>query len=209
MDQDASPSKPLCLGVMGGIASGKSTVGQLLAGPEGVILDADRLAREALESDAGRAFLRERFGPDSLGPDGKPDREALARKIFSEPEARADLEGWIHPRVRERIRAGLEGARTRGVRRVVLDVPLLLENNEQHGLADLCDFLIFVDSNPDERDARARERRGWSEGEVARREAAQLPLEEKRERAHFVIRNRGSLEDLDAAVRDVLSRVTT
>lgn len=209
MDRDAPPAKPLCLGVLGGIASGKSAVARLLAGGEGEILDADRLAREALGSEAGRTFLLERFGPEVLTSRGEPDREALAALVFSEPDARADLEGWIHPRVRERIRAGLEEARARGARRVVLDVPLLLENNEQHGLADLCDFLIFVDSDPDERDARARERRGWSEGEVARREAAQLSLEQKRERAHFVIVNRGTLEDLDAAVRDVLDRVTT
>jgi len=95
--------------------------------------------------------------------------------------------------------ASLSAARAAGIPRVVLDVPLLLENDAQHGLAGLCDVLVFVDSPADERDRRAQRERGWSRGEVARREAAQLPLLEKKKRAHHVIENNQGLEELTRA----------
>ncbi len=197
---------PLVLGVLGGIASGKSYVARALAGPSGRVIQADLLAHEALASPEGAAFVAERFGSEALGPDGLPDRTRLGRIAFEsgDPEAgRAALralEDWIHPRVRARILALLEEARAAGARPVVLDVPLLLENDAQHGLARACDVLIFVDTAAADREARAVERRGWSSGEVARREAAQLPLEEKRRRADHVLSNHGTLAELDAAI---------
>lgn len=193
----------LVLGVVGGIGSGKSRVARGLAGPDGELVDADALAHEVLATPEGAAFCRERFGarrPDVIGPDGSPDRTVLAELCF-DPEdgagALADLEGWIHPRVRERIRASLAAARARGLPLLVLDVPLLLENNAQHGLADACDLIVFVDVDEAAREARVRATRGWAPGELARREAAQLPLAEKRRRADRILSNYGTLEDLD------------
>ena len=81
-----------------------------------------------------------------------------------------------------------------GTPRVVLDVPLLLENDAQHGLAQLCDVLVFVDAPAEERERRAQRERGWPRGEVARREAAQLALSEKKKRAHHVLHNDRSPE---------------
>jgi dephospho-CoA kinase len=193
------------IAVLGGIASGKSKAAELLAGPRGLVLDADRLAHAVLDSPEVTAKVRERFGPGALGADGRPDRAALGRIAFGDPAARSALEGWIHPRVRAMIRASLEEARAKGVPRVVLDVPLLLENDERrapNGLVGLCDALVFVDSDGPER-ARRAARRGWDPGELERREAAQLPLPEKKERADIVLPNHGSLSDLAAAVRAV------
>ena len=184
----------LVLGVMGGIASGKSTVARLLAGSDGWVVSADELAREALESSAGIERVRASFGPEALGPDGKPDRAAIAHAVFQGEggaKRRAELESWTHPVVRDKITARLSTARTQGVPRVVLDVPLLLENDALHGLAGQCDVLVFVDAPEDERDRRAQRERGWKSGEVARREAAQLPLAQKKRRAHHVIENNG------------------
>lgn len=195
------------VGLLGGIASGKSAAAKLLAGPSGCVIEADRLAHAELEGEALRGRLRERFGRGVFGADGSVDRSAVAKKVFEDPALRAELESWIHPRVRERIRAELSRARASGVPRVVLDVPLLLENDAQHGLLAECDWLVFVDAPAEERERRARSQRGWAAGELARREAAQWPLERKRARAHHVLPNTGDLAALERAVRQFLLRV--
>lgn len=196
---------PTVLGVLGGIASGKSAVARLLAGEEGIVVSADELAHGALAHPEVLAAIREAFGEGVLGPDGEVDRPALAREVFSDPERRALLESWIHPRVRASILTALEEAEARRRPRVVLDIPLLLENDPQHGLVSRCDHLIFVDAPAARRDQRAVLGRGWEPGEVARREALQLPLSEKRRRADAVIVNDGSLEELAASVRQCLA----
>ena len=200
MSTHAPSVRSRVLGVLGGISSGKSRVARGLAGPGGLVIDADRLAHEELATPAGAAFVRERFGAEALGYDGLPSREALARLVFSDAEARRSLEGWIHPRVRARIMERLGDARAAGVRTIVLDVPLLLENDAHHGLARACDHLVLVDADETIRGERARRTRGWAPDEVARREFAQLPLAEKRRRADHVLTNNGTLEELDAAI---------
>ena len=202
------PSPPLVLGVAGGIAAGKSSVARLLAGPGGIVLDADRWAREELDSSEGRSRLEGRYGPEALEPGGSVDREFLAGRVFADSAERAWLEGWIHPAVRVRMTRALEAARTERAPRVVLDVPLLFENEELHELVEACDALVFVDAPPEVRDARARESRGWPTGEVARRERAQLPTAEKRARADYVIDNTGDQTDLERAVQGVLEDLT-
>jgi len=185
------------LGILGGIASGKSAVGRLLAGSDGVVIDADALAREVLESAEVRAAIRARFGSDVAPADAPIDRARLGALVFADPAARRDLENLTHPRVRARVRGLLDEARRAGVPRIVLDVPLLLENDAQHALVRECDVLVFVDADDRAREARARGSRGWSAGEVARREAAQMPLAEKRARADHVLVNRGSFDELE------------
>lgn len=191
-------------GVLGGIGAGKSEVARLLAGPEGLVLDADRLAREELESPAGRERLVQRFGPRILGPRGEPDREALAQRLFADPAERAWLEGWIHPAVGVRMERELARARRERRARIVLDVPLLLESEAARALAEACDALVFVAASREVREQRVRRARGWRAGELERREAAQLPLEHKRARADHVIENEGDLDSLAAAVGRVL-----
>ena len=202
-----NPVPPLVLGILGGIASGKSRVAHLLAGSGGVHLEADRLAHEALETPEVIARITRLWGSDCLEESGRPDRAALGTRVFADPEARQTLEGWIHPIVRERILEALREAEQAQVERLVLDVPLLLENNEQHQLLSHCHYLIFVHSPLTDREERAVRDRGWQESEVSRREATQLPLEEKRNQAHFVVENCGNLEQLDAAVERLLDQL--
>jgi len=197
--------------VVGGIGSGKSAAARLLAGPRGLVLDADRLAHEVLDEPETRSWLRERLGPAVLGPDGRVDRAAIARAVFAPQgeELRRELEGFTHPRVRARIMARLGEARAAGVEPIVLDVPLLLENDAQHGLARLCDALVFVDVPDEERERRVRRDRGWPAGERARRESAQLPLAEKRRRAQHVLPNHGSPRDLERAAQALIELLHT
>jgi dephospho-CoA kinase len=172
-----------------------------------VVVDADRLAHEVLEETGVRERVRERFGPGVFGASGRIDRAELARAVFRDAGGRAALEQWVHPRVRERIAAEIARAREQRAERIVLDVPLLLENEREHGLLELVDELVFVDAPADVRERRAREARGWPAGELARREAAQLPLAAKRARARHLIDNAGDLAALEAAVSDLLERL--
>lgn len=193
------------MAVLGGIASGKSQVARGLAGATGLLIDADAIAHEVLASDEVTRLVRARFGSAVLGADGRPERAALARVVFADEAARRELEGWIHPRVRDRMRAELERAAHFDV--AVLDVPLLLENDAVHGLCALVDLLVFVDAPSAAREERARAARGWSAGEVARREAHQMPLEEKRARANVVIDNSGDQAALERAVAALRSEI--
>ena len=198
------------LGVLGGVAAGKSRVARLLAGKTGIAIHADEIAAEVLASPEVTECVRIHFGPGALGPDGTPDRAALAKLVFDPKEgeeARQLLEGWTHPRIRARILARLLEARAAGVRCVALDIPLLLENDAAHGLVRQCDALVYVDVDPETRDLRARRTRGWAPGEVARREAAQIPPHEKRDRADFVVPNNGSPEELEDAVEELRRRL--
>ncbi len=201
------PARTIVLGVLGGVASGKSAAAALLAGPGGLVLSADAAAHAALAEPEVRDAIRAAFGPTVLGPDGAVDRQALAAIVFRDPGARRQLEGWIHPRVRATLHAALEAARAEGRPRVVLDVPLLLEHDAQHGLARACDHLVFIEVPDAERERRAARSRGWQPGEVLRREAAQLPLDQKRRRADVVVPNDGTPQDLEAAVAAALAEL--
>ncbi|MBL8898201.1 MAG: dephospho-CoA kinase [Planctomycetes bacterium] len=188
------------VGVLGGVAAGKSTAARVLEEAGALRLDADALALRRLEEPEVRKALRERFGPEVLDAEGRVDRPALARLAFSAPAARRELEELIHPVVRARLAAALDAAERAAEadgspRWVVLDVPLLVES----GWAHLCDHLLFLETPAAVREARARADRGWGDGEVARREAAQVALEVKRRLAERIFAN----EDV-AALRESL-----
>ncbi|MEZ5973370.1 MAG: dephospho-CoA kinase [Planctomycetota bacterium] len=204
-DRPCPPPRSVLLALLGGVASGKSTVARLLAGPDGAILAADAYAHEVLEAPETIAWLVRHFGPEVLDAAGHPDRPTLARRVFGDAAERKALEDWIHPRVRAKIFADLARARERGAPRIVLDVPLLMEST---GLADLraeVDLLVFLDVPLAERERRAGVQRGWAPGEVARREAAQMPLDEKRKAAHHILDVSGSLADVERQVNDLLA----
>jgi dephospho-CoA kinase len=186
------------VGVVGGIGAGKSTVVQMLADCGAETVDADREAHEVLEEPEVRRSLREHFGEEVFLADGRVDRGQLARRVFSHPEELRSLEALVHPRVRQRILATIEGFEERqgeddvaaGGRLLALDVPLLLESP----LARECDAMIYVDADSATRARRVADR-GWSPQELARRERFQKSTEEKKRLARFVIDNSGTLEE--------------
>src|SRR3954449_3470028 len=115
----------LSIGLTGGIGSGKSTVAALLAARGAVVVDADRIAREVVEPGTpGLAAVVAAFGEEVLGPDGALDRPALAAVVFAAPEARARLDGIVHPLVRARATELAAAAPPGAV--LVHDVPLLV-----------------------------------------------------------------------------------
>lgn len=186
------------MGLFGGIASGKSRVAAHLHDRGATVLDADRLAHEELARPEARAALLEALGPAALGPDGAADRKSIADIVFRDPERLRRLEAILHPRVLARMAEEVARRATpAGARRevVVLDAPLLAEA----GGLGMCEEVLFVDAPLAARLERAKGR-GWSEEELRRREARQMPLEEKRRAASFVARNDGDLAALEAEV---------
>lgn len=181
------------IGLMGGVASGKSLVARHMAALGAGVLDADRAGHEVLRTAAVESAARTRWGEAVFGPDGRIDRAKLAGIVFAGGPAaereRKYLEKLTHPEIGRRLAAEADQLAAAGAAAAVLDAALLLEA----GWDRFCDRLLFVDAPRELRLARARER-GWSEEEFAAREAAQLPLEEKRKRADAVIDGSGALE---------------
>ena len=199
MPATTPPTPRLILGLLGGIAAGKSTVSALIAarGP-GRVIDADALARQALDQCARDGRLADGLGPWALTKAGTPDRKAIAARVFGDPAALRALERLTHPHVTAQIDEAIQQHRAgKGDPLLVLDVPLLIEA----GLDRRCDALWFVDSPDSERYARAEKRLGMSRAEVDRREASQSPLDRKRARADLVLDNGGTLESLTTQVK--------
>ena len=195
------------VGLTGGIASGKSTVADLLAARGALVVDADVLAREVVEPGTpGLEALVRRFGPDVLTPDGRLDRPALGRLVFGPDEAartaRRDLEAVVHPAVRARS-AELEAAAAPG-QVVVHVIPLLVET----GQAGSFDLVVVVDVDPAVQRARLLARDGLDPAQADARIAAQASREDRLAAADVVIDNSGGRDDLERHVADLWARIT-
>jgi dephospho-CoA kinase len=190
------------IGLVGGVASGKSLVAKMLVELGAGLLDADRTGHAVLAEDADvHEAVRTRWGDTVLTPEGKVDRPAVAKRVFAETEtATADrkfLEELLHPRIRTRLNQLRDQFAAEGKPAAVLDAPLLLEV----GWGPLCDVVVMVDVPREIRLERAKTR-GWTEAEFARREAAQWPAAKKRQAAGYVLSNAGTEPELRAAVRN-------
>lgn len=183
------------LGLVGGIASGKSTVAAELARLGATILDADVAAHDAINRPEVVAALTKRWGPTVLDNEGKIDRRAVAERVFTGGESgRRELvflESLLHPLIRSDFEKQLTVLAESGCKVAIIDAPLLLEA----GWDEMCDGVLFVDSPTVARSSRTKTR-NWTDEEFAMREAAQMPIEEKRRKATHIIENRGSLADL-------------
>jgi dephospho-CoA kinase len=190
----------LLVGLTGNIASGKSTVAQLFAVHGATIIDADELARSAVEvgTPAYRAIV-ERWGEEVVAPNGDLDRQALRQRVFREAEELEALNAIVHPEVARLREQALAEARKRRDQIVICDIPLLFERH----LTDEFDRILLVDAPRPLRLERLVRERGLTETEAMDMIAAQMPAELKRARADVVIDNAGTLQDLAARVDEV------
>lgn len=191
-------------GLTGGTGSGKSSVAALLRERGVPVVDADELAREVVApGSTGLAEVVAAFGPQLLDAEGNLDRKQLGALVFSDAEARKRLNSITHPRVRELSQARFAELDRQGVGLAGYDVPLLFEV----GLDAVLRPVVVVAASEAEQLRRIQERDGLSEELARARIAAQLPLEEKRKRADYVLDNDGPKSALPAQVDALLSRL--
>lgn len=196
----------IAFGLTGGIGSGKSTVSALLVAHGAVLVDADQLARQAVEPGTdGLERIVGRFGSGVLAPDGTLDRPALAAIVFGDDEARGELDGIVHPVVGflmgERLAALAETDKI-----VVLDIPLLVESAGR-GRYPMAGVLV-VDAPVEVALDRLVTTRGMAREDAERRVAAQAPRTERLQQADYVIVNMGTLDELALMVEQAWTWMT-
>lgn len=190
------------VGLTGGIASGKSTVAEILRELGAVVIDSDQLARDVVAPGTpGLAAVVKVFGPAVLTATGELDRATMGSIVFADPEQRRRLEAIVWPLVRE---AGelLELGAVHG-ELVVHDIPLLVETGQQSTF----DAVLVVDVPVETQVERMVRDRGWTEEEARARIAAQATREQRLAAATHVIDNTGTLEDLRQRVTEVFEEL--
>lgn len=181
------------IGLTGGIASGKSTAARILGDLGASVIDADQLARDAVQpGTAALAAIVAAFGSEVLQADGDLDRVVLGKRVFASSEARTALEKIVHPEVRRLARLKLQALKESGAQVVFYMAPLLIEA----GADTLCDEIWVIDVDESTQLHRTTARDGLSAEEARQRTAAQMPLAEKAGRADLVIDNRGTTGEL-------------
>jgi dephospho-CoA kinase len=174
--------RPVVIGITGGIGSGKSTVAKMLASLGAEAIDADLLGHEALERDDIREAIRKEWGAGVIDANGRVDRKALAAVAFASEEQTRRLNAIVHPPLLADLRQRLEACQAQAA---VIDAALLTE----WCIDSLCDVAVFVDAPQAVRSQRVAASRGWQADELARREAQQHSLEEKKKRSQYVVEN--------------------
>lgn len=187
----------LIVGLTGNIAAGKSSVTARLRALGAAVVDADVLAREAV-APGSRALdaIVARFGRQVLTPDGSLDRAALRQVVFHDASAREALNAIVHPEVARLRDAAVARYRSAGERIVVCDIPLLFET----GLDREVDRIVLVDAPAELRRDRLIRHRGLTAADADAMIAAQMPAEQKRPLADYVIENAGAQDALYAQV---------
>jgi len=184
------------VGLTGGIGSGKSLAAQFFSQLGALVIDADQLARSAIERGSeGFDEVLLRFG-DSVLINGDIDRFALGQIIFENPQAKKDLEAIIHPRIRAEFEEAVASLEADQI--MVYEIPLLVETNA----ADRFDFIVTVESQPELRKARLRAR-GMFHSDIEKRMASQATEEQRREIADCVLTNDGSEDELLRQVENI------
>ena len=190
----------LVVGLTGGICSGKSTVAAMFERLGAVVIDADRVAHE-LQVPGQPLFeaIVSAFGRQIVGEDGRIDRRRLGAIVFSDPKARVRLEEILHPAIVLECERRIQQARASGAAVCLLDAALLIESGRHARF----DRMVLVEASEAVQLERLMARMGLSREEAMQRIRSQMPLEEKRRHAKFVIENGGSLEETERQVRAV------
>ncbi len=188
------------IGIAGGIASGKSTIAEMLKSLGADIIDADKICHQLINTKDIAREITKKWGNHLQDDNGKIKRDELAKIVFSDREDVSALNSIIHPKAIEQIKSKIaklqdEAATTKAI---VLDAALLVESN----LIDICSVMLFVDTRKSACKARVQENRKWPLDEITKREKFQGTLQQKREIADAIINNNHSKEDTLNQVKD-------
>jgi dephospho-CoA kinase len=185
------------IGLTGGIASGKTTVGRMLRELGAPVVDADLIARQVVEpGQPAYADIVREFGREVVLPDGALDRKRLGEIVFGDQARRRILEAITHPRIAMTAQAETAGHAAAGQPVVIYEAALIVENRLHEALGGL----IVVKATPEQQVERAMKRDGISEEHARARVASQLPLARKLEVATHVVDNTGTLDETRAQV---------
>ncbi|OGP30359.1 MAG: dephospho-CoA kinase [Deltaproteobacteria bacterium GWA2_57_13] len=195
-----------CVGLTGGIATGKSTVASMLRELGAKVIDADQLAREIVQpgQEAWKEIV-EAFGKEILRQDQSINREKLRRIVFQDEKARKRLEAITHPRIRALAQQKMQKLAADGAAIVIYEAPLLFENRIHLWLHPV--ILVACDRITQEQ--RLQQRDGLNEDEIQQHLNAQMSLDQKRRLADIIIENSGSLEALKKRVREVWEQIVS
>ena len=200
----SNPRKKPIIGIIGGIASGKSTVAAQFGKLGCAVISADEIAHDLLGQEPVRDEIVRQFGRGILHPSGQIDRRRLAQIVFADAEKLCLLNKMIHPRVLARTEELIaEYGRCTPVRAIVLDMPLLVEV----GWASRCDKLIFVRCDSAQRAGRARQAGLLDEQGIKIREKFQISLDKKAELADNTIDNNSDFSTLVRQIQDIFSDI--
>ncbi len=192
------------VGLTGGIATGKSTVTDLLRQLGYNVIDADVVAREVVApGSSGLKSVVSEFGTAVLGMDGSLDRKKLGTLVFSNVLKRKKLESILHPLIQQRVQILKNEIVQKGATLAFYDVPLLFESE----LESQFDFTIVVSADSELQINRLMQRDHLDEQHAVQRIKAQMPISEKIKRASFVIHNNSNLSDLKAQLEQVLEKI--
>lgn len=192
------------IGLTGGVGTGKSTVAEMLRELGATVIDADEAAHAVYApGTAGFDAVVAEFGPDFVH-EGAIDRQRLGALVFNDADARGRLNAIVHPLVRDWMAARTVEAAERGDEIVIQDVPLLYENE----LERLFSSVLLVYASADTQLERLVRSRGVPPDRARAMIAAQMPIEEKRRRAHHVVDNSGTLEQTRAQVEEIWAQMT-
>ena len=190
------------IGLTGGVGMGKSTAADLLRQRGVCVVDTDEIARQiTAPGQPALAEIRAAFGDELFAADGTLLRAAMADKVFSDADARRQLEAILHPRIRALWQEQFAEWRAKGVPLAVVVIPLLFETGAQAEL----DLTVCLGCSAAIQQQRLLSR-GWSEEQVARRKQAQLPLEKKMASANYVLWNDGDRLALAAQLDKLVAR---
>ncbi|UGB29763.1 dephospho-CoA kinase [Metabacillus sp. B2-18] len=192
------------IGLTGGIASGKSTVSNMLKNLGIRVVDADQISREVVElgKPAYQQILSV-FGDEILHQDKTINREKLGAIIFGDHSKREQLNKIVHPAVRKEMLNGVEEEKAKNSKAVVLDIPLLFESKLTH-MVDKT-ILVYVDEKTQLK--RLMERNGYTEKEAKMRIESQLPLHMKKDLSDEIIDNNGTIEQTEKQLHEILKKL--
>ncbi|MBF0105899.1 MAG: dephospho-CoA kinase [Deltaproteobacteria bacterium] len=200
-----SPANTKVIGITGGIATGKSTVSRWFKKKGCPVICADSIAHDLLTTGTVSYKKTVRiFTKNILNPDKSINRATLAQMVFTNPKQKQKLEKILHARVRKKMRALLKEYKKKKHRLIFLDIPLLFENR----LEWLCDGIICISAPQKTQIERLKNHRGQSRKHALDRIKAQMPLRHKEKKSTFVIKNKGSMAELNNKLKDLFKKIS-